>query len=177
MTLILAVENNDKVYIAADSLLSRGNSMEYIDKITKINNKILFAYTGDCLFGQIAQDIQFDEYYIDNHGMMHFLINHYIPRLKNSLILNDIKKKDYGEIVIAYDKKVYYIDSDFFFYNPQNGIAFIGSGKDYAYGAYSILNLLGEWLPNELEKNLSNIISSVSKVCLDVGGKIIIEII
>lgn len=143
MTTVLGVQYPDKVVIVSDSLVS-SSSNKYTDprlsKVAKVG-KYLIARAGEVhaidIIGHIWKPPTPTAK--DRENLYQFVITRVVPSLRKCLKDNDYEKEANGigfSVLIALHGELFEIDDDLAVGIREEGVYGIGSGGDYAVGAY-----------------------------------------
>jgi len=137
MTCIVAIENDDAVYIAGDSAGVAGLSITIrADEKVFVNGPFIMGFTSSFRMGQLLrykfsppkQTIDLDD--------MKYMVTDFIDSVRKCFADNGFgDKSNGGSFLVGYNGKLYSIDSDF-----QVGIPIVkydacGCGSDLALGA------------------------------------------
>ena len=144
MTTIIARQFDDRVVIAADSLVTANRKYSHprMAKITE-RNQYLIAGSGESAAADIAQHIWFPPKpnVEDKKDLYHFVISKVVPSLKQCFKDNDYKWEDKDDeepkfaFLIAIGGEVFDIADDFAVCMDADGLYGIGSGSSLALGA------------------------------------------
>lgn len=144
MTCILGLEYNNKVYMGCDSMAASNKDM-YVTSLKKVfvRDEMIFGYTSSFRFGQLLQyslDIPTDNYYKDGSDPFYYLVNSFIPALRDCLATNgytriDNNVEEGGTMLLGYKGKLYSIYDDFQVNRSEYGFNSVGCGSSYALGA------------------------------------------
>lgn len=141
MTCVVGIEYKRKLYFGADSAASNNDTIDIIDR-SKIVSKpgILIGYCGSFRVGQIL------EYQIDYSTLINkerWLFTDFVEQLREEFEERGVKIHDeHGEgiasasdLLIGFNKKLYYLQSDYSIIRSKRKYMAIGSGDHLALGA------------------------------------------
>lgn len=143
MTTVAGLIADGKVYIGADSRTTRG--WEYADGVDKIMRRgdMLIGHAGDVRATQIVRYV-FDipEHPADVSDERYF-VAHFVPALRKTLkdeayasVENNQETQD-SWFLVAYHGALYTIQTNYTAFKEVRPYCAIGSGSDYALGAFS----------------------------------------
>ncbi len=151
MTCIVAIKDNNKVYIGADSAAISDTSVS-TRKDPKVfkNGKFLFRFSGSFRFGQLLR-FAFKPPKHEKKDDFEYLCTDFVKKLQTTLEKNGLggenkrsEREVEGSIIIAYKGNIYVMDSDFQIGIPVDNYASIGCGSDLALGSlHTTDSLLG----------------------------------
>jgi len=143
MTCIIGLEQDGKVYVGADSSAIIGSWCIRVTSIPKIfrNNEFIIGYTGSFRMGQLLQFMKIPPC---NKPDENYMINKFIETIRSEFKTKGYSKVDNneetgGSFLVGVKDCLYQISSDFQVQRYNDGIASIGSGEEYAYGAMRAL--------------------------------------
>jgi ATP-dependent protease HslVU (ClpYQ) peptidase subunit len=134
MTCIVALEDQGTVYMGADSAATEDDaiSLRVNPKIFKIG-KFLIGYCNSFRYGQIIEHY-FKPPAQQEKDVMKYMITKFVPELKKVLENNQYEEKD-SSLIIGYDGKIFYIESDWQVGHDTTNYHAIGAGAPYAFGS------------------------------------------
>jgi len=134
MTCVVALHHEGKVYLGADSsaVENGGISTRIEPKIFK-KGKFLMGYCNSFRFGQVV------EYYFNppkskSSNIMEYMVCQFVPELISVTKYHDVEENT-SSLIIAYEGKIFYIDSDWQVGWDTTDYHAIGSGADVAMGS------------------------------------------
>lgn len=177
MTCIIALKENNNIFIGADSL-GTSDSFIYNRADSKIirNGEFLIGVAGSIRTRQILQYMNFPK--CNDWDIEKYMCTNFIDSIRNSIYnvgnmqeRDGIQFTDDSDIIVIFRDRIFKIEVDFQVAWNQEPYMIIGSGTQVATGAMEIL----------LDMNLSSkdkifkAITTASKYINSVGGNIIIE--
>jgi len=145
MTCIVGLEQNEYVYIGADSMSSNGWDREItmLSKVFKVQGFII-GYTSSFRMGQILQyhlDIR-EQSQTESDG--EYMVVAFIGAVRAALKSEGYTKvsdneETGGRFLVGYKGKLWRVDSDFQINRSAAGFSAVGCGKDSALGAMHAL--------------------------------------
>jgi ATP-dependent protease HslVU (ClpYQ) peptidase subunit len=139
MTVIAAIETEDKVYIGADSAISCGTFQERsVGKLFRVGD-LVFGSSGSVRLGQVIQFATTLPTRTMGQTAINYLV-HIGKAIAETIETHKLKADDnHVSMVIVYEKKLYRIHSDYAVIRPYRGYTAAGCGVDYALGAIAVL--------------------------------------
>lgn len=151
MTCIVAIKENDKIYIGADSAAISDTSIS-IRKDPKVfkNGKFIFGFSGSFRFGQLLR-FSFKPPKHEKKDDFEYLCTDFVKKLQSTLEKNGLgsenkrsEREVEGSAIIGYRGNIYMMDSDFQIAIPVDNFVAIGCGTDLALGSlHTTESLLG----------------------------------
>ncbi len=144
MTCIVGLEHKGKVYMGADSAAVNDHLYSMSNPKLFRLGPFLIGFTSSWRMGQLIQHQLGDVAIQTTKDDLDYLVSHFIEPVRACL-------KDYGcakienneetggTFIVAYKQKVYTVWSDFSILRNVSGIACIGAGREFAYGAMTAL--------------------------------------
>ncbi len=145
MSVIVAIKNEDVIYMGCDTLTSTGNDKEYrlqesAFKISKLQSGMLVGICGNVV---VHQCLCADESIFDIEGdtlTKKDIVNNIIPRIKERLYNMTSELTEPEEmpisIIVAYKDKMFRIFSYYLVLGIEDYCA-IGAGSDYTFASLS----------------------------------------
>lgn len=176
MSVIVAVKENDVIYMGADTLSIMGdkkyNEFYNLDKlkITKLSNGVLLGHAGSV--SSIQKLVLNEEWFADveKEGLdKKYLITKVIPRLRQELARFELLEEDgtmKASFLVAYKDKLYSITSNFVVYKLNEYTA-TGAGKYFAIAHLSKDNAT-------VQERIMKALRASSKMCQSVGGPFVL---
>lgn len=175
MSLVVAIKQNDVVYLGADTQTTTLDFMEKYKKneenfkITKMPNGVVIGHTGAVISTQqLCSQKNWFEHLPDEGLTKKFIVKKIIPKLYNKY-LNKGLLDDYNSVnasfILAWKDKLFYILSNFQVFELED-MAVIGSGKPFAL--YSLIQNM------TVEEKIIKCLSDANKSCTTVGDPFIL---
>ncbi len=142
MTCIVAIRENNKIYLGGDSaaISDTSVSVRQDHKVFR-NGRFLFGFSGSFRFGQILR-FAFKPPKNEKKNDYEYMCTEFIKKLQSTLDKhgmggeNKRSERDVeGSVLIAYNGVLYFMDSDFQIGIPAENFAAIGCGADLALGS------------------------------------------
>ena len=178
MSVVVAIKENGKVYIGADSQCTRGSTRRTLSnannyKIWRVpdTEHCLMAHVGlirEANVARVARDLVPEICQIKGLVDFSFVVKHLIPRLFNEFEENRILRKDEdvpvfeSSFLFAYEDKLFYISKNATVLEIDDYCA-IGSGECEAIG--SLLSTEGESCEKRIKKAIKA--SAASDIYVD----------
>lgn len=179
MTCIVGLERNNKVYLAGDSASSTDTFIHktrlkkvfkietiHLGKFTKdIPDELILGYTSSFRMGQLLQySLALPEKKPEDD--LEYLSTAFIDEVRNVLEeggyseISKNKEKG-GSFLIGFNRRLYYVGSDFQVNSYQEKYGAVGSGADIAFGVlYAMENSIHEY---DVETTLYKALSAASE--------------
>lgn len=145
MTCIVGIEHAGEVWIGGDSAgISNLDVIVRDDEKVFETNGIIFGFTTSFRMGQIIRygfncaDAR--DGTVDDRSDMEWLCTTFVDALRSTFHASGWLKSaggvvSGGQLLLAFKKRLYVVDSDFQVYRPASGYASIGCGSSYALGS------------------------------------------
>lgn len=140
MTTILGIQSEDHCVIAADSATTAG------DRTFASSLQPKIVESGDYLLACAGMSVATDVVmYVwkppvaRTDDIYRHMVGTVVPSLRHAMAVNDVTFKDDDslQILLAYGGLLFQIESDYSVLHRDDGVFAIGSGAQYAVGAYS----------------------------------------
>ena len=174
MSLAIAIKKGDTVFVGADSLLSRQNSLKSVlkeghEKAWKIKGScVIFAHTGAVVDRNIIEmsDDIIDNDFSDRTIQFKDVVNNIVPKMMSLLKKEEFNNCSYSSFILAHRDKLYEIDNDGCVVEPYEDYVSIGSGSEVADGAFQVIKDCEHLTP---EQKIVKIISAACDIHSSVG--------
>jgi ATP-dependent protease HslVU (ClpYQ) peptidase subunit len=178
MTCIVALKAEDRVYMGADTCVSKGDEIRSIFgvKIFK-KGKFLFGCSGDVAETQVIQnDLDIYSSDFEKKSIFKYITKSLRNKIKDVLKENDClmesaSKKTYMsmDMLIGYKNRLFLVDDEFAFMEiTENEYDVVGSGRKYALGAMEALLHSKECLGYGYEELILKSLEISQKYCNNV---------
>ena len=140
MSVIVAIKENDIVYMGADSQTSVGDRRvyhlnEFGFKIHRLENGILAGFCGRVRTAQTLISLK-DVFTLDENGELtkKHIVREIVPKIVDNIAMAGDEAKDEVKvsILLAHKDKLYRINSDLHVINIKDYVS-IGAGDEYTY--------------------------------------------
>ena len=159
MTLVVAIEHKDQVFMGCDSMMSDAHTKDIFDRPKIIKKEgILFGYSGNFILDNL---IRFSLQIPKGEKNEDWLYTQLLPKIREHF---GEKPSLEGDALIVISGKVYHLQEDFSIVRSKRGYISIGSGNEVAFGA---LHATKELLP---EDRIRIALEAASEYILSVGG-------
>jgi len=134
MTCIVALEDNGKNYMGADSAAVDGEaiSLRKEPKIFKCGD-FLIGFSHSFRYGQIIEHC-FNPPKISEKNIVKYMVTKFVPELRITLAVNEFEEKE-SCMIIGYKGKIFYVESDWNVGYDETNYHAIGSGAPTAFGS------------------------------------------
>ena len=134
MTCIVALEDNGKVYMGADSAAVDGEaiSLRKEPKIFKCG-EFLIGFSHSFRYGQIVEHC-FNPPKVTEKNIIKYMVTKFVPELRITLAMNEFEEKE-SCMIIGYKGKIFYVESDWNVGYDDTNYHAIGSGAPTAFGS------------------------------------------
>lgn len=147
MTCIVGIVEEEKAYIGADScawdgLVRRASQLEKVFR----NGRFVIGYTSSFRMGQLLQ-YRLQVQAQNGEGDLEYMVCQFAEAVRSCLkdygyARVDSNEESGGAFLVAYKGKLYQVASDFQVNFYRDGLAVVGSGTAFAYGALFALRHL-----------------------------------
>lgn len=142
MTTVLAVQTDSDVLLAWDSQLTRGNEYgNMLENKVWCNNGIIFGGSGTTRLLDLIYAMEVPDY--DGSDARRWIIRTLVPEIQKAIedSLQTVLREEDGSLkdsslMVVVDCTVFLLDSNFSPTSTAEGLVALGSGGDYAKGAY-----------------------------------------
>lgn len=134
MTCIVALEDDGKIYMGADSSAIDGEqiSLRQEPKIFKCGD-FLIGFCHSFRYGQIIEHC-FKPPKVTEKNIVKYMVTKFVPELKITLAVNDFDEKE-SCMIVGYKGKIFYVESDWNVGYDKTNYYAIGSGAPVALGS------------------------------------------
>lgn len=148
MTCVVGIVDGDEVHIGADSAAVSGYEVRE-SRIPKVfvNGPFIIGYTSSFRMGQILQ-YQLQVAPQGSECNMKYMVHTFVEAVRGCLkghgfskIENNVEKG--GFFLVAYRGALYEVENDFQVNHYADGMAALGSGREYALGALRTMRYIG----------------------------------
>lgn len=147
MTTVIAVETPSGVTFGWDSQITYGHRAVHSDMKVFANSGIVFGVSGDVRYANILRYMDIPDRSTDDTDR--YVTNELIPAMQQSLKTADAAKVSDSKIdtdsvaLVCVRGRMYDIGSDLSWHRQDDGIYAIGSGANYALGAFKSMVVVG----------------------------------
>lgn len=147
MTVIIGIEHKDGVLMGSDSCMANDFSKGIVDEPKYFSvNEVLVGCAGSYRYANILQyHMKLTKQTAKEKDDRKYLICEFIPAIRQALADGNFVVKDdeiYSNILLAYRKKLYFLQEDFSLIRNPEGYASCGSGRIAALGSLYTTNEL-----------------------------------
>jgi ATP-dependent protease HslVU (ClpYQ) peptidase subunit len=134
MTCIVALEDNGKIYMGADSAAVDGEaiSLRKEPKIFKCG-EFLIGFSHSFRYGQIVEHC-FKPPKVTEKNIVKYMVTEFVPELRITLAMNEFEEKE-SCMIIGHRGKIFYVESDWNVGYDETNYHSIGSGAPAAFGS------------------------------------------
>lgn len=140
MTTVLAAKNDEGVIMAGDTRSSDSSSRPwYAEKIKQVG-AFLVGGAGDARASDAVLHLWKPPKItiVDQENLLHFMVSKVVPSLRD-VITNNYTKAENGDgwaFIIVVGGEIFHVEDDYSVVKPLFDAGSIGSGGQYALGAY-----------------------------------------
>lgn len=145
MTCIVAIKNNNKVYLAGDAAATSGHT-KVVRKDPKVfkNGRFLLGFCGSFRFGQLMRFTFKPPRKPAEMDDLEFICTRFIPRMQECISEHgySLSEESDSSLVVGFNGELYVIESDCQVELIDSPFVAIGSGRELAIGALETMYLL-----------------------------------
>lgn len=179
MTLIIALRNKNKTFIASDGLCLQDDIIvgENQKKIFEYNNSLLVGYSGNIALINVIDDYlcyyEWKNQNLSKYALQEIFVNMF---LENTKIKRLIDQGQYVEMLLTIENKLFNITSHGDFIEVNFPYA-IGTGSETALGSFITFQdtCIESMEDEEVKSNIYTIFDYVSKKNIKVNNNVTIE--